>query len=162
MFFTVTDEEGRVRQSNFHCGYNDRNCVDQVYRDFPINSTKACWRDPKHDTISFSSPGDDKLKGAWAGAGLGIAFLCIGFLTCCAVVLLTNKLCRPMTAQERRDAKEGDTSTFGLPREKSDDQTKVTVVSQYPPVQENPTSYYGQYNPYGQNTRQAYTDQPQM
>jgi hypothetical protein len=121
VYFHLTQEETKIRHKDFSCGYQDSNCLQTIKNDYPINSTKACWLDPKHDSVTFSPPGDNKLKGAWVGAGFGIAFLCIAFIACMAYFCLGNQLCRKAT--------EEDIKSMGLPRERSDDATKPKTLT---------------------------------
>lgn len=160
LYFHLTQEEIKIRHHNFHCEYQDSACLQDIKDDFPLNSTKACWLDPKHDSVSFSSPGDNKLKGGWVGAGFGIAFLCIGFIGGVAYFCLGKQLCRKATAE--------DTNPVGLPRERSDDPTQPKTVvmegedtvdvgnvntSVYTPSPYTTSSYYPSAPAYGSNPR---------
>lgn len=81
--YHILEESTEPRTFSHNCGYNDQACVNQIHADYPTNQTKSCWLDPKHNTVSFSSPGEGDLKGGWVGAGFGIAFLSIATIAFC-------------------------------------------------------------------------------
>lgn len=100
-YLTKEFEIGKERQQEFHCGYGERDCVDDIYKNYPINTSVPCWLDTKTDKVSFSSPNKARLKGGWVGTGFGIAFLCLGFFSCVAVFCIVCKLCRKTTDDEK-------------------------------------------------------------
>lgn len=77
LFEIQINGENTERVYHRECTFNDLGCVHKFYEEFPSDSVKTCWHDPK-DRVLWSSPNGP--GNWWIGAGFGLGFMALGGL----------------------------------------------------------------------------------
>jgi hypothetical protein len=101
LYFRLIEQE-KIRLKQYKCGFQDSGCLIELMVKYPINGTFQCWYDPKHDKVSISAPGAEKVVGGWIGAGFGIAFLALAIICCSFSCFLSYCHCRKKSTNKKK------------------------------------------------------------